>query len=520
MKKVLLVVIDALAARVVRPAMEDGRLPNLHALAQSGWVDWQSTAIFPSITPAATAALVTGGYTTETGVSGAYFYDYDQDRIHYYGDDIWTIITEGFGAFFEDFLVHLNNSQLRAETLFQQVERAGGRAASLNYLWYRGDHPQRVHVPWMLKLWPGVPFSAEVLGPTILSLGDFVSTKLELSGKPLTTKGGARLRFGFYDEGTAELLVQLAREGPLPNLTVAYFPENDYRSHDDGPEEALSAVAAVDDALGKLIAVWGSLPKMLQEVAVIVTGDHSQSELVEDEERRGIPLEDLLADFTIAPVGREWHEEDELMVCPNLRAAQIYVRPGSWPRRRQIADALLCDPRIDQVIWREDAGGSSGIRCRVATSDRGTLDFWPAHGAADGASDEYGTMWQWSGELGTVDARLAGPHDIVFGDYPNALERIVTAFDDRVSGDFWVTARPGFEFCLETIAVHRRGSHGSLHALDSLSPLIAAGAVPRPAQTPRSVDVPALCLSVLGLPSPHPAGASHVAEGQKSRQTQ
>src|SRR5688500_16974208 len=99
-KKVLLIVIDALASRVVRPAMEKGRLPNLQALVNAGWVNWNSTAIFPSITPAATAALVTGGYPIQTGIAGAHFYDHDQHRLHYYGDSIWPVLRKGFANFF------------------------------------------------------------------------------------------------------------------------------------------------------------------------------------------------------------------------------------------------------------------------------------------------------------------------------------------------------------------------------------------------------------------------------------
>ncbi|HBJ35797.1 MAG TPA: hypothetical protein DDZ51_13835, partial [Planctomycetaceae bacterium] len=75
MRKTLLVVIDALASRVVRPALEAGRLPTMQRLSEAGAVDWRCTAIFPSITPAATAALVTGEHPCATGINGAYFYD-------------------------------------------------------------------------------------------------------------------------------------------------------------------------------------------------------------------------------------------------------------------------------------------------------------------------------------------------------------------------------------------------------------------------------------------------------------
>lgn len=124
--------------------MEAGRLPMMQKLSESGRVDWKCTAIFPSITPAATAALVTGEYPCGTGINGAYFYDTKNDRVHYYGDDTWPILRRGFTQFFEDFLVRLNRDQLRCDTAFEQVERHGYTAGCLNFLWFRGDVSHKV----------------------------------------------------------------------------------------------------------------------------------------------------------------------------------------------------------------------------------------------------------------------------------------------------------------------------------------------------------------------------------------
>jgi hypothetical protein len=82
-----------------------------------------------------------------------------------------------------------------------------------------------------------------------------------------------------------------------------------------------------------------------------------------------------------------------------------------------------------------------------------------------------------------------------------------------------VTARPGYSLHLSTTTGHEihagGGSHGALHAEDSLVPLIMAGAPPGlqlPAH-PRTVDVAALCLSALGLPPEPPAGTSRIGAG-------
>ena len=510
-KKVLLIVVDALTSRVFVPALEAGRFPNLGRIAGAGWLRPDCISIFPSITPAATAAIITGGYPCRTGITGAYYYNLDTEEVHFYGDDLWVILREGIGNFFEDFLVQLNRDNLRIETLFDQVESAHRRTACLNYLWFHGPVGHKVHVPWSLRVLPGVPFSEKVQGPTILYLGDLVTTELELTGHTLASKGGMKHRYGFEDQVTADVLVQLAEKGPLPDFTVAYFPDNDYQSHDVGPEKALATIDDLDAALGRLIACWGSVEAMLDEVAVVLVADHSQSDLVEDVKQRGIELDMLLDGFEIVAAGKGWSSDDELMICTNIRAAQIYLRRGYWPRVGEIVDKLLADKRMDQVLWREPSAPEDAPRYRVATADRGTLEFALSGEGPQSATDEYGGRWSWTGDLRCVDGRADESGILRFGDYPNAFERIATAFDHEVSGDLWITAQPGYEFQFEAIAVHQAGAHGSLHALDSVVPLLVAGAPGelRFEHTPRTIDVAGLCLQILGLPVPIFPGMSH-----------
>jgi predicted AlkP superfamily pyrophosphatase or phosphodiesterase len=61
-KKVLLIVVDACTSRALAPALESGRLPHLRELAEAGKLYLDCAAIFPSITPAATASIITGCY--------------------------------------------------------------------------------------------------------------------------------------------------------------------------------------------------------------------------------------------------------------------------------------------------------------------------------------------------------------------------------------------------------------------------------------------------------------------------
>ena len=223
--KVLLVVIDAASPRVICPAIQIGQLPNLKRLADAGEMHQESTTIFPSITPAATTSIVTGCYPAEHGITGASWLDESRDEVAYYGDDFWVIVREGLGAFVHDFLVRLNGDRLAAPTLFDLTERAGRSAASLNYLVYHGPVPHEAQVPRLLSILPGVRRTETVDGPSLLCLGDFVRCR-ELRRKPLN-KGGLMHRFGMDDEATAELLIEMAAEQAFPELTVAYFADND-----------------------------------------------------------------------------------------------------------------------------------------------------------------------------------------------------------------------------------------------------------------------------------------------------
>ena len=70
MKRVLLIVIDGCTPTVLGPAIERGDLPLFAELTAGGRLALDCVSIFPSITPAATASIVTGQYPAGHGISG------------------------------------------------------------------------------------------------------------------------------------------------------------------------------------------------------------------------------------------------------------------------------------------------------------------------------------------------------------------------------------------------------------------------------------------------------------------
>jgi hypothetical protein len=502
--KVLLVVIDAASPRVFCPAVQTGRLKHLQRLADAGEMHPASVSIFPSITPAATAAIITGCYPSQHGIVGASWYDERSGQVAYYGDDFWVAAARGFGPFLRDFLVHLNGDRLTAPTLFELVEHAGREAACFNYLVYRGLKEHRVNIPWLLAALPGMPLAETVHGPTILCLGDFVSDGQPHPRHP--RPHGALHRFGMDDAGTASLLCRAAAAGKWPDFTVAYFADNDYRSHEVGPAGALPVLDRVDAALGATLDAAGGIDRFLAETCVIVTSDHGHCDILENRAEAVIRVDDLFSEFAKATLGEPWKDGDDIMVCPNMRAAQVYLHPstmlGASGRSsvEEVVRAALRDARIDLVMWC--TGDTHATQRYHVAGPRGALAFWRHGGGGRQGRDAQGTAWRWDGD-GAVLRLDACDGMVHSSDYPNAFERIAGALDARAAGEVWLTAQPGCEFEARGGKPHvGGGSHGALHALDSLSPVICAGTPVRLPRSLRSIDLAALCTRALGL-APH-----------------
>lgn len=235
---------------------------------------------------------------------------------------------------------------------------------------------------------------------------------------------------------------------------------------------------------------------------MVIVGDHSQSQPRDSAESMGqIRLDEHLGDYTLADTAKGFQGEEEILICPNMRAAAIYQSIHCATTTERIIGTLLSLEGVDQVIVQDPSSESSGM-ITVKTADRGQMSF-AASSDSDGERptiDRYGNRWQIHGDTSCVDIELENHDSIVEGDYPNVLERIHGVFTGGPP-PIWVTARPGFEFSIAETKPHQMGSHGSLHREDSVSALLATEGVdfdrlPSP-QFPRIVDVMDLCLGTL-----------------------
>lgn len=494
-RRVLLLIVDGLTWNVVEKAVRRGRLRFFAQLADRG-VMRPCSSIFPSITPAATASLVTGASPRQHGVQGAFWYDRARNDVEYFGDSLRVILREGFSDFVDDYLRSLNDDLLQTPTLFELADERGWKSACVNLMWRRGGQRHPVDAPLLMKLLPGVKVDGEIAGPDWLCLGEFVDVDLP-GAERVKFPTGPQRRFGFNDDATLAQLRRISKSEVDPDLTVAYFPDNDFDSHDLGPDEAVATLEKLDHALAEHADRFGGVDAWLEQTAIVVVGDHGHDDLAPDPAEREIKLDELLSDYQQTPAGASWRDGDELMVCPNMRAAQVCFREGPPEHWDALLEKLFADERVDQAIYRADDSAEKFVVCKAGARP---LTFWQATpDDRDAVTDPRGDRWMFEGDLASVGASVGPQSRLVYGDYPDALRRIYDGSPSR-QGSLWLTAKPGHEFVVAGTTAHQRGSHGSLHRSDSESVLIAAG-LPDSASIadyPSITDVAGLCLATIG----------------------
>lgn len=502
-KKCILFVVDALAEPIVREWVENGRLPSIATLLARGGNLNPCISIFPSITPAATCSIATGEYPRKHGIEGACWFDPSSNDAAYFGDDLKLAMQEGLHEYLVDFADRLNFERLHTPLIFEHLFESDIESACINYMWFRGPHAHSRTTPWLLKVAAG-GLTSDVSGPKYLKLGDFVHGLPEAVGDIAGMQSGVWSHYGFHDETTAACMLAMAQSDSLPRFTLAYFPLNDDKAHEEGIEKAASVcVENFDRFLGKFVDTIGGWDALEEQFSILIVGDHGQVEWVEDGPQI-VRLDEVLSDFVMADTAAGFQDDDELLICPNMRAAAIYLKRPNVATRDRVVDELLGHDGVDQVIYEEERDDHVRM-LTVCTRDRGRFSFTRAvPGVAELKTtgiDHYGNEWSIHGEVSAVDLKFQPDGTLIEGIYPNVLERIEGAFTGGPS-PIWATARPRAEFAISGSSTHQGGSHGALHRDDSVAALLTScdvdlNVLPN-SQNPRIVDVMDLCLRALG----------------------
>jgi predicted AlkP superfamily pyrophosphatase or phosphodiesterase len=465
MKKLVLVVIDAMKPEMLDRAIAAGRAPALARIAQEGVYVDDVVAEFPSVTPVCAATITTGVGPEEHLIPSMNWYHRSEERYVEYGSSFSATRQFGVVRSLTDTIYRMNAEHLSNDTptVFESLDDLGVRTAGTTYLIYRGRHEHDVAQESALaRVVTSTLFRRTILGPQELFYADLYASR----------RTGCRGQLGMpgvRDQHTGCVGSYLV-EHDLFDFMLFSLPDNDAWSHRNGPHAQVASIAAADRQLERLMHAGGGPDAFLQEHSVIVTSDHSQS-LVEAR----IRLDLALADFHVATPSASRSVGAELALSPAQRSAMIYAL--DMERREQLVprviDAVADVEGVDLVMWiprPADRKPEAVIRAPGGAE----LRFAPG----GELSDARGGRWSVEGDMGVLAARVEDGR-IESPDYPDALARVWSALRCENAGDVLLSAAPGYEFVDWGGADHvGGGSHGSLHRSDSLGALLWCGTGP------------------------------------------
>ena len=488
-RKVVLVVIDAMAPAMMERAIAEGEAPALARIMQEGTYVPECVSPFPSVTPVCAATITTGAGPDAHAIPAMNWYHRGDGRYVEYGSSFTASRRHGVVRSLTDTVYRMNGQHLSPDvrTVFEELDDADVRTAGTTYLIYRGRYRHETSDESPLARVAGSRVSAfgrSVMGPRELFYADLYASR----------RTGCRSTLGMpgvRDQHTGCVGAYMV-EHDLYDFMLFSLPDNDAWSHRNGPDAQVTSIAAADRQLMRLMDAAGGPDAFLDQNAVIVCSDHAQVAI-----ESSIPVIDAFAEFEVATPrrlrdnvregaaiidvtrARDWEgtvarlrdmprsNEGEIAVCPSMRSAQVYVLD---PERREellprIVAVLGELPGVDLTMWRE--GGEGVIR----DSRGGELRFGPG----GGAEDQRGRRWNFVGDLSVLGGEVRKGR-LLTPDYPDALGRVWSALHCVNGGDVLASAGPGAEF-VDWGGQHHigGGSHGSLHRADSFASLVFCG---------------------------------------------
>jgi hypothetical protein len=481
-KKLVLTYVDSLRTDMLERAVAADRAPNFATLLERGVLVPDCVSSFPSVTPVACSELVTGVGAELHWISGMNWYHRLERRYVEYGSSLDA--TRAFGVFraLYDLVYNMNLAHLspEIETLFESLDDAGQRTACTPFLIYRGRHRHEVSLDGLLRRAVDatkLKFHHHTWGPTDLFYGDLYASRA-VPCKSTSIPGNR-------DEYSACCAAELAK-GDLFDFLLLSLPDNDNYSHRNGPEASVESIARADECFGLLLEAAGGVDRFLEEHALILVADHAQTDV-----ERGLPLADILAEqWSVLQPSDDRPERSQLAVSPTGRAAHVYLLDCEEDRAdpAEVCARLAEIEGIDLVCRLEDEEGRPVVRQEPgvpggvgvwAAVERGgeTLRFRPGSEVAD----RRGARWRLEGAADALEARIEG--GVIDSEvYPDPLGRVWSALSSPHAGDFVLSLELGFEAVDWGGVSHAGGgSHGSLHAGDSLGPLLFVGCGPESA---------------------------------------
>jgi len=490
-------VLDGIRPDVLRSAIEAGEAPNLGEIASRGEAVWDATSVFPSITPAATAAIATGQPPSGSGIPGHVWYDRREGRLVVYGATRETVLATGPVKVFHNNVWRMNRDDLLAPTLFEKLHEGGVDGAAVNFPVRRGPHEHPVRMRSVREYANRSELLGDsVDGPKEYFMGDlFYSRRTGLNGRGAL--GGVAKAAGINDEYAAQVGAMLLEEAAAP-LTLVYFFKGDSLAHHEGLAAQRRYVATMDGYVGRLFEPFGGAEGFLREHAILALSDHGHAPLWPNKKHRSVNLRNLFHEVrsggrqSSGPRARMRRGVGSIDV-PNGRAAFVYLSDGPAGGLEEAVGRACGHPGVDLAAWRED--GWAAVRGRGGRE----LRFKPSEDG--GLRDGFGRGWELDGEPGALDLQVQNGTVSEGGRYPDALGRLWGCLGTERSGDVVLSAGPGYTFGEVSGKFHDASDHGSLHAADSEVFVLASGLGGDLAAPRRITDVAPALLAHFGVVS-------------------
>jgi hypothetical protein len=473
--KLVLAVIDGLKPSELERAVAAGRAPVLAHLMEHGTYVPTCCAAFPSVTPVCAATIATGVRQDEHHIPAMNWYSRTEARYVEYGSSFSAARRFGFAQQLIDTVYNMNGQHLPAEvpTVFESLDDAQLRTAGTTYLMFRGRHEHKPSRETPISRLTSQVMRRTVMGPTELFYADLYASR--------ETGCWSRLGMpGLRDQHTGCVGAHLV-EHDLFDFLLFSLPDNDTHSHEAGPHQQVESIEAADRQLERLMHAGGGIEAFLQEHAVIVVADHSHAPV-----EHTVGFQEAFAPFDVLPPSGRGADKARIALCPSQRSAQLYALVDVDERGPLVQDLMataLATEGVDLAMYLDRRRPSQGVIAGAS----GTLCFSPAGAGAAGAEgsgdavlvrDARGERWSIEGERAVLGATVQDGL-LLTPAYPDALARVWAALTCPTSGDVLLSAAPGWEFPDWGDQHHvGGGSHGSLHAVDSLGALVYCGVEP------------------------------------------
>ena len=461
-KPALLLVLDGIRPDVLRAAIRDGEAPHLSAIAERGEAVWDAVSVFPSITPAATAAIATGEAPAKSGIVGHAWYDEDERRVVVYGAMTETVMATGPIKVFHNNVWRMNRDDLHAATLFENLHDHGFDGACVNFPVRRGPHTHPIRMKTVENYLRGGRYlGPSVEGPKEYFMGDlFYSRDTGFSGRK--ANGGVLRSVGINDDYAARVGAMLLKERAAP-FNLVYFFKGDSIAHHHGLEAQRRWLATADEYVARIFEAGGGTERVLDDYAVLALSDHGHAPLLP--KNRYVDLRTIPGQAVSSGVKARFGNGTTVVVVPNGRSALLYLRADV--ELDSVVERLIGRRGVDLAAWLDEDWATVRLPGRE-------VRFRPG----PGADDPFGRSWELEGDPLALDIEISGGH-LLYGDYPDALERLWGCLHSSRCGDVVLSASPGYTFGEISGGYHTASDHGSLHASDSEVFVLASG-VPAP----------------------------------------